>query len=62
MSDITEKEKQMEEYYKNLVSKIIIRVYNDQQKIINKLKIEIIQLKALSKKESYDIDTSDDSE
>ena len=52
MSDITEKEMKLEEYYKQLVSRIILKIYTSQQKIIDELNLEIIQLKMLSKKQS----------
>ena len=52
MSDITEKEMKLEEYYKQLVSRIIVKIYTSQQKIIDELNLEIIQLKMLSQKQS----------
>ena len=51
MSESTEKEAKLDEY-KELVSKIILEVYNNQQKIIDELNLEIIQLKMQSKKQS----------
>ena len=52
MSDVIEKEAKLDEY-KKIVSKIILDVYNNQQKIIDELNLEIIQLKLmLSQKES----------
>ena len=47
MSDVTEKEMKLEEYYKKLVSKMIIKVYQKQQKIIDELNLEILQLKKI---------------
>ncbi len=63
MSDKNEEKKRLNEY-KNNVSKIILKIYTDQQKIIDKLNIELIELKLIlsQKNESYKIDTSDDSE
>ena len=53
MSDITEKELKLEEFYKKLVSKMIVKVFQKQQKIIDELNLEIIQLKMmLSKNQS----------
>ena len=63
MSDKNEEKKRLNEY-KNNVSKIILKIYTDQQKIIDKLNIELIELKLIlsQKNESYKIDTSDDSD
>ena len=63
MSDNSEEKKRLNEYKKN-ISKLILKVYTDQQKIIDKLNIELIELKLIlsQKNESYKIDTSDDSE
>ena len=53
MSDTTEKEMKLEEFYKKLVSRIILKVYTSQQKIIDELNLEILQLKMmLSKNQS----------
>ena len=53
MSDVTEKEVKLEEFYKELVSKMIVKVYQKQQKIIDELNLEIIKLKLmLSKNQS----------
>ena len=53
MSESNEKEMKLEEYYKKLVSKMIIKVYQKQQKIIDELNLEILQLKnILSQKQS----------
>jgi hypothetical protein len=50
---MSEREMKLKEYYKKLVSKMILKVYNNQQKIIDKLNIEIIELKMmLSQKQS----------
>ena len=70
MSDKNEEKKRLNEEkkrlneYKNNVSKIILKIYTDQQKIIDKLNIELIELKLIlsQKNESYKIDTSDDSD
>ena len=70
MSDKNEeKKKQNEEKkrlneYKNNVSKIILKIYTDQQKIIDKLNIELIELKLIlsQKNESFKLDDSDDSD
>ena len=52
MSDVTEKEMKLEEYYKELASRIILKIYQKQQKIIDELNFEIIELKMmLSKKQ-----------
>ncbi len=63
MSDKNEEKKRLNEY-KNNVSKIILKIYTDQQKIIDKLNIELIELKLIlsQKNESFKIDTSDDSD
>ena len=62
MSDKNE-EKRLNEY-KNNVSKIILKIYTDQQKIIDKLNIELIELKLIlsQKNESFKLDDSDDSD
>ena len=59
MSDKNEEEKRLNEYKKN-VSKIMLKVYTDQQKIIDKLTIELIELKLIlsQKNESFKIDKS----
>ena len=63
MSDITEKEMKLEEYYKQLVSRIILKIYTSQQKIINKLNLEIIELKLiLSEHKKNIVETSDSSD
>ena len=70
MSDKNEEKKRLNEEkkrlneYKNNVSKIILKIYTDQQKIIDKLNIELIELKLIlsQKNVSYKIDTSDDSD
>ena len=70
MSDKNEEKKKLNEEkkrlneYKNNVSKIILKIYTDQQKIINKLNIELIELKLIlsQKNESFKLDDSDDSD
>ena len=53
MSETTEKEMKLEQFYKKLVSRIILKVYTSQQKIIDELNLELIQLKLmLSKNQS----------
>ena len=53
MSETTEKEMKLEQFYKKLVSRIILKVYTSQQKIIDELNLEIIKLKMmLSKNQS----------
>ena len=47
MSESNEKEMKLEEFYKKLVSKMIIKVYQKQQKIIDELNLEILQLKKI---------------
>ena len=49
--------------YKKIVSKMILKVYNDQQKIIDKLNIENIELKLiLSEHKKNIVESSDDSD
>ena len=49
--------------YKKIVSKMILKVYNDQQKIIDKLNIENIELKLiLSEYKKNVVESSDDSD
>ena len=70
MSDKNEEKKRKNEekkrlnVYTNNVSKIMLKVYTDQQKIIDKLNIELIELKLIlsQKNESFKINTSDDSD
>ena len=70
MSDKNEEKKRLNEEkkrlneYKNNVSKIILKIYTDQQKIIDKLNIELIELKLIlsQKNESFKLDDSDDSD
>ena len=70
MSDKNEEKKKLNEEkkrlneYKNNVSKIILKIYTDQQKIIDKLNIELIELKLIlsQKNESFKLDDSDDSD
>ena len=70
MSDKNEEKKRQNEEkkrlyeYKNNVSKIILKIYTDQQKIIDKLNIELIELKLIlsQKNESFKLDDSDDSD
>ena len=47
MSDTTEKEMKLEEFYKELVYKMIVKVFQKQQKIIDALNIELIELKLM---------------
>ena len=47
MSDTTEKEMKLEQFYKKLVSRIILKVYTSQQKIIDELNLELIELKLM---------------
>ena len=47
--------------YKKIVSKMILKVYTDQQKIINKLNIEIIELKLILSEHKKNIVESSDS-
>ena len=63
MSDKNEEKKRLN-LYKNNVSKIILKIYTDQQKIIDKLNIELIELKLIlsQKNESFKLDDSDDSD
>ena len=56
MSDTTEKEMKLEEFYKKLVSKMIVKVYTTQQQKIDKLNIEIIQLKKMLNEKQYNQD------
>jgi hypothetical protein len=51
MNSNNKKEMKLEEY-KKIVSKLILKVYTSQQKIIDRLNLEIIQLKMLPKKQS----------
>ena len=49
--------------YKKIVTNMIIKVYTSQQKIIDKLNIEIIQLKLiLSEYKKNVVESSDDSD
>ena len=49
--------------YKKIVSRMILKVYNDQQKIIDKLNIENIELKLiLSEYKKNIVKSSDDSD
>ena len=49
--------------YKKIVTNMIIKVYTSQQKIIDKLNIEIIELKLiLSEHKKNIVETSDDSD
>ena len=49
--------------YKKIVSKIILEVYNNQQNIINKLNLEIIELKLiLSEYKKNIVEISDESD
>jgi hypothetical protein len=45
-----EEKKRLNEY-KQIVSRIILKIYTSQQKIIDELNLEIIQLKMLSQKQ-----------
>ena len=47
MSETTEKEMKLEQFYKKLVSRIILKVYTSQQKIIDELNLELIELKLM---------------
>ena len=51
--------------YKKIVSKMILKIYTDQQKIIDKLNIELIELKLIlseHKKNIVEISDDDDSD
>ena len=49
--------------YKKIVTNMILKVYTSQQKIIDKLNIEIIELKLiLSEHKKNIVETSDDSD
>jgi hypothetical protein len=52
MSEMKEKEVKLEEYYKKLLSTMILKVFYKQQKIIDELNHEIIQLKMQSQNQS----------
>ena len=55
MSEMNEDMK-LEEFYKKLVSKMIVKVYTAQQQKIDKLNIEIIQLKKMLNEKQYNQD------
>ena len=63
MSESTKKEMKEIKKHKKIVSKVILKVYNDQQKIIDKLNIENIELKLiLSEYKKNLVETSDSSD
>ena len=55
MSEMNEDMK-LEEFYKKLVSKMIVKVYTAQQQKIDKLNFEIIQLKKMLNEKQYNQD------